>query len=121
MIRNLPAQPRELWSRGVTRWVDAAYLLTGSFVRRCLTSGILLRFTPRSSNRTDSFSRIRVREKSSRVRPRKTADPRGEADHAPVIVQGRFRKPLGRRPGHFVLGAQPPTQPCAGMPFDRPG
>src|SRR5688572_11492864 len=66
------------------------------------------------------FSRIRLSEKGSRVRPRKAAGPRGKTDQTKLIMQGRFWKPLRRWPRQFVLGAQPPTQPRPSMSFHRP-
>jgi len=53
------------------------------------------------------ISRIRRSEKGSRGRPREIARPLGKADEAQHFVQRCFRKPLGSRPLHFVLGTQP--------------
>ena len=65
------------------------------------------------------ISGIRLSEKGSRGRPREIARPLGKADEAQQFVQGGFRKPLGPRPQHFVLGTQPPTQPLASVTVHR--
>ena len=104
----------------MTRWFRCGLSVSGPFVCRCLTSPSCSVSTPRSSNRTGAISRIRLSEKGSRGRPRKAAGPRGKADQTQHIMQGGFRKLPGRRPGHFVLGAQPLTQPFPGMPFHSP-
>jgi hypothetical protein len=66
------------------------------------------------------ISRFRLSEKGSRCRPREIARPLGKADEAQHFVQRSLRKPLGPRPQHFVLGAQPLTQPLTSVLFHRP-
>src|SRR5215467_125808 len=65
------------------------------------------------------ISRIRLSEKGSRLRPRKAACPSAKFDKAQHLMQGGNGKLLGCLPSQFVLGAQPLSQPLAGMSFDR--
>jgi hypothetical protein len=60
--------------------LDAAYPFAGPFVCRCLTSRIMLRLHTPLIEPDRRFSRIRLSEKGSRVRPRKAAGPRGKTD-----------------------------------------
>jgi hypothetical protein len=57
-----------MWRGGV----GDAYPLAGSFVCRCLTSAAVLRFHIPLIEPDRRVSRIRLSEKVSRVRPRKT-------------------------------------------------
>jgi len=65
------------------------------------------------------ISRIRLSEKVSRFRPRKTACPSSKLDKAQHLMQGGNGELLGYLPSQFVLGAQPLSQPLASMSFDR--
>jgi hypothetical protein len=63
------------------------------------------------------IARIRLSEKVSRCRPRKTAGPSGETDQAQLIVENGVRELLGRLPRDTVLATQPLSQPLASMAF----
>src|SRR5215475_14853262 len=65
------------------------------------------------------ISRIRLSEKGLRFRPRKAAWPSSKLDQAQRMMQGGNGEPLGCLPSHFVLGAQPLSQPLASVSFDR--
>jgi hypothetical protein len=64
--------------------------------------------------------RIRLSEKVSRCRPRKTAGPCGETDQAQPFMENGVRKLPGRLPRDTVLATQPLTQPFASVLFHRP-
>jgi len=66
------------------------------------------------------ISRIRLSLKTSRFRPRKTVRPLGQADEPKRRVQGRFRIFPGGPPCYLVFGAQPLTQPLAGVSIHCP-
>src|SRR5215472_16940445 len=61
------------------------------------------------------ISRIRLSDKASRLRPRLTAYPRGQAYQAKVAIQ--VREWIGPAPPmpDLVLVTQPPTQPHRGV------
>ena len=63
------------------------------------------------------IARIRLSEKVSRCRPRKTMGPCGETDQAQLVVENGVRKLLGRLPRDTVLTTQPLAQPLAGVAF----
>ena len=52
---------------------------------------------------------------SSRFRPRKAGGPFGKTDQTKHLVERCRRKTFLPRPPHFVLDAQPLTQPLAGV------
>jgi hypothetical protein len=61
------------------------------------------------------ISRIRLSDKASRLRPRLTVPPRGQADQAKVAIQVReWIGPALPMPD-LVLETQPPTQPHRGV------
>ena len=59
--------------------------------------------------------RIRLSEKVSRCRPRKTAGPFSETDQAQSFMENDVRELLGRLPRNTVLATQPLAQPLASM------
>ena len=59
--------------------------------------------------------RIRLSEKVSRGRPRKTAGPFSETDQAQSFMENGVRELLGRLPRNSVLATQPLAQPLASM------
>jgi hypothetical protein len=105
-----------VWRGGL----DDAYLFADPFVCRCLTSLVMLRFHTQLIEPDRRISRIRLSEKGSRFRPRKAASSRSKANQAKHLMQVSVRKPRGRRPGHFMLNAQPLTQPFPRMLLHSP-
>src|SRR4030081_3678483 len=66
------------------------------------------------------ISRIRLSDKTSRLRPRLAAPARGQAYEPEVPVEVReWISPALTSPD-LVLGAQPPAQPHSGVVVDRP-
>src|SRR5499433_3577525 len=66
------------------------------------------------------LSRIRLSDKTSRLRPRHVAAKRGQAYEPEVPVEAReWISPALASPD-LVLGAQPPAQPHSGVVVDRP-
>jgi hypothetical protein len=72
-----------MWRGGV----GEAYPLAGPFVCRCLTNLAVLRFHIPLIEPDGRFSRIRLSEKVSRVRPREVGGLLRQADQAQRIVQ----------------------------------
>ena len=73
----------EMW-RGE---VGSAYLLSGPFVCRCLTSQTVFRFHIPLIEPDVRFSRIRLSDKASRFRPREAAGQHGQSDQAECFGQ----------------------------------
>jgi hypothetical protein len=66
------------------------------------------------------ISRIRLSDKTSRLRPRLAAASRGQAYEPEVPVEVReWIAPASASPD-FVFVAQPPTQPRGGVAIERP-
>jgi hypothetical protein len=76
--------------------------------------------TPRSSNRTCGSPRIRLSDKTSRLRPRHVAPKPAQAYDPVVPVEVReWIAPAPSSPD-FALGAQPPAQPHRCASIERP-
>src|SRR6266850_925431 len=110
----------EVWSRGVTRWVRCSLSVADPFGCRCLTSWTMLPFSHPAHRTGQACFRHPALGESSRCRPREIARPLGKADEAQQLMQGCVRKPLGPQSPHFVLGAQPLTQPLASVLIHGP-
>jgi len=90
--RDLPRQTRGMKSR-VERWrggLGNAYLLTGPFVCRCLTSAAIPRFHLPLIEPDVQISRIRLSDKVSHLRPREVARSSLKPDQ-PESAQVGFR------------------------------
>ncbi len=105
----------EGWSRDVARWVRWGLSVSDPFGCRCLTSLTMLRFHIPLIEPDVRIARIRLSEKVSRGRPRKTMGPCGETDQAQLVVENGVRKLLGRLPRDTVLATQPLSQPLTSM------
>jgi len=75
------------WSRDVARWFRCGLSVTGPFGCRCLTSHTVLRFHIPLIKPDVRFSRIRLSDKGSCFRPRKTTRPLLKAHQAQTLVQ----------------------------------
>ena len=73
----------EMW-RGE---VGSAYLLSGPFVCRCLTSQTVFRFHIPLIEPDVRFSRIRLSDKALRFRPREAAGQHGQSHQAERLGQ----------------------------------
>src|SRR5438445_346921 len=106
----------EVWRGGL----GAAYLFPTLSVVGASIAGPFFRFHTPLIEPDRPISGIRLSEKGSRCRPRDIARPLGKADEAQQLMQGCVRKPLGPQSPHFVLGAQPLTQPLASVLIHGP-
>jgi len=104
----------------VTRWFRFSLSVADPFGCRCLNSWTILPSHTPLIEPDRPISGIRLSEKGSRCRPRDIARPLGKADEAQQLMQGCVRKPLGPQSPHFVLGAQPLTQPLASVLIHGP-
>jgi hypothetical protein len=104
----------------VARWFRRCLSVADPFVLSVPQKLVMLRFHTPLIELDRRVSRIRLSEKGSRFRPRKAARPRGKANQAKHLMQVSPRKPRGRRPRHFMLSAQPLTQPFPRMLLHSP-
>ena len=66
------------------------------------------------------ISRIRLSDKTSRLRPRHVAPKPGQTYELELLVEVREWIAPAPAPPDFVLGAQPPAQPHSGVVVERP-
>ena len=66
------------------------------------------------------ISRIRLSDKTSRLRPRHVVPKPAQADEPEVPVEVREGISPALAPPDLVLGTQPPAQPHSGVVVERP-
>jgi len=103
-----------MW-RGGVGW---AYLLADPFGCRCLTSQTILRFHIPLFKPDVRFSRIRLPDKDSRLRPRQAARQHREFHQPQRLVEVCVRPARPARTIYLVPTTQPPAQPLTHMRID---
>ena len=100
----------------MTRWFRLGLSVSGSFVRRCLTSLAMLRFHTPLIEPDVPFSGIRLSDKkTSRFRPRSIPRSVAQADEPQRFVQVLVRVSCGTLSCPLVLPPKPLTEPLPRM------
>jgi hypothetical protein len=102
----------------VARWFRWDLSVAGSFVCRCLTSRILLRFLFPLIEPDRRISRIRPSDKDSCYCPRNVAVAQAELDEPQRLVQVVVGEVCISPPQRLVFTTQPPMEPFTGMVID---
>ena len=100
-----------MWRGGL----GSAYLFSASFVWRCLNSLTMLRFHIPLVEPDVRFSRIRLSDKASCVRPRKVACRPRQPNQTQGIVEIFIRETCISPGMSLVFGLQPLAEPKPGV------
>ena len=105
----------EVWRGGCRSSISVA----APFVWRCLTSSTMLRFHTPLIEPDMRISRIRLSDKTSRLRPRRAAPKLGQTYEPEVPVEVREWIAPALASPDLVLGPQPPAQPHSRVVVER--
>jgi hypothetical protein len=101
--------------------VGDAYLLSGPFVCRCLTSAAVTRFHLPLVEPDVRICRIRLSDQVSCVRACKAGSPHPlEPNQPQLVVQVLVGESCLAPPLHLVLPTQPPAEPIPNVSIQRP-